>query len=64
MKHAEHAVIWCELRELFDPEQARLWLISLQPQLSFRRPADCAFDEVMRVIEQLRNREHSSHAMA
>jgi len=55
MRASEEAILWCELRELFDHDQARLWMQALQPRLGYRSPRDCAFDEVMRIIDQLKS---------
>jgi len=55
MTHAERALIWCELVELYNPDDAMHWLNEPHPQLNDRRAADCAFDEVMAIIDQLKS---------
>jgi uncharacterized protein (DUF2384 family) len=55
MNAAERAFVECELRELFDIEQAQIWLNSPHPLLGLRRPRDCNYDEVMAHIDQLKS---------
>jgi hypothetical protein len=55
MTPAQRAFVECELRELFDVEQAQLWLNSPHPLLGLRRPRECDFDEVMAHIDALKS---------
>lgn len=55
MTAPENALVWCELRELFGYAQAHEWMITPHPMFDGRCPHDCSFDEVMRVIDQLKS---------
>jgi len=49
MTAVEHALVWCELRELYSEAEARTWLEVPHPQLDDRCPRECSFAEVMAV---------------
>jgi hypothetical protein len=55
MTATEHALIWMELREFFDHEQARAWLETPRAALTYRKPKDCTFAEAMALIDQLKS---------
>jgi len=48
-----------QLREVYEPEEARLWLFAPHSELEGRRPADLIvenrIDEVLAVIDRLRS---------
>ena len=51
----EHALAYCELREIFNPGEARTWLETPNGSLGDRQPMQCSFEEVMRVIDSLKS---------
>lgn len=54
MNGAETALVWCYLLDLYDRERAHDWLNKPHSLLGDRRPADCSFDEVLPIIEQIK----------
>ena len=55
MTAVEHALVWCELRELYSEAEARMWLETPHPQLDDRCPRECSFAEVMAVVDRLKS---------
>jgi hypothetical protein len=55
MNEAEKALVYVELRELFNALDARAWLIVPNAALAGRCPNDCSFADVMRVIDMLKS---------
>jgi hypothetical protein len=55
MNEAERALVYCELREMFSALDTRAWLAVSNAALDGRRPNDCSFVEVMRVVDQLKS---------
>jgi uncharacterized protein (DUF2384 family) len=55
MNEAEKALVYVELRELFEPWQVRTWLETPHGLLEDRQPQQCSFREVLRVIDTLKS---------
>jgi len=51
----ERELVLCEVRDFYDHDQAQQFLITPQPLLSGRRPLDCQFAEIMRLVDQLKS---------
>jgi len=55
MSPSEDALAYAELREIMSADKANAWLKAPHPRLGLRRPVDCDFTQVMRVIDQLKS---------
>jgi uncharacterized protein (DUF2384 family) len=54
MTREQREQVWAEISDIFVEEHAKFWLSTPNRHIGGRIPADCDFDEVKKLIEQVK----------